>query len=243
MDNDVFEGYSGTYINDITFANDIMLIIVLLMLSFFAFLFRLNIPLYSKMIRNIRGGEQRYSIFLATEKDSFYFNAFMTFQTLLLCGILIFSFSVECGLLVPKTNSLNILQILGVLLLTLFIFFLFKKMFYAVFANIFTDKGASDILSYNQAAFCFWGIFLYIPVLWILLVGKYFFIAATLVIISYLIFRIFLLNRFFYIFFNKKTGLLFLSLYLCAQEIIPLVFLYKGLIYMYNIIEINNIWQ
>ncbi|MDR0394222.1 MAG: DUF4271 domain-containing protein [Tannerella sp.] len=46
-----------------------------------------------------------------------------------------------------------------------------------------------------------------------------------------------------HIFLNKNTGFLFFSLYLCAQEIIPLVFLYEGLIYMYNIIEKNNIWQ
>ena len=220
-----------------------MLFVILFLISAFAIIFRLNIPLIGKMISNISTGVQRQSIFETTEKDSFFFNTFMTFQTLLLFSIFIFYTTIEYKhLTIP--DPITMLTITGLLLITMFLFFLFKKLLYAIFGNIFADKAATKVIFTNhQAIFCIWGVFLYIPVLWILLVGKYFFIATFAVIISYLVFRLILAYRFFYIFFNKNTGLLFLSLYLCAQEIIPLVFLYEGLIYMYNIIEKNNIWQ
>ena len=238
-----FEGFTGIYLDNVSFSNDIMLLIVLLLLVVFAFIFRHNIPLFSKMLNNISSGVQRQSIFETAESDSFLFTSFMTFQTLLLCSIFIFSITIQYKN-INNPDATTTFTAIGVLIVTLFIFFLFKRALYALFGNIFTDKAANKMLFTNyQAIFCVWGIFLYFPVLWILLVGNYFFIAVIFMIISYLLFRIILIYRFFYIFFNRNTELLFFSLYLCAQEIVPLVFLYEGLIYIYNNIENNNIWQ
>lgn len=241
MNSPDFEGYTGTYINDITFSNDIMLTIVLVLLSAFALVFRLNVPLFGKMISNISAGERRQSIFETTENDSFFFNAFMTFQTLLLCSIFIFSIAVKYKYFI-KPGITPALLTIGTLLVFLFLFYLFKKALYAIFGYIFTERSTYQMMFTNyQALFCAWGIFLYLPVLWILLVGQHLLIAIIAMAISYLLFRLMLIFRFVYIFFNKNAGLLFLSLYLCAQELIPLVFLYEGLIYIYNIIEKNNI--
>ena len=243
MNSTDFEGYSGINLNDVTLSNDIMLLVVLILLSTFAFIFHLNRPLFSKMISNINSGEQRQSIFGTTENDSFLFSSFMTFQTLLLCSIFIFASVTEHKYLI-NPDAATTFTVTGILLIIIFVFYLFKKSLYALFGHIFADNSAYKMLFTNyQAIFCIWGIFLYFPVLWILLVGKYFFIAFIFIIISYLLFRTTLIFRFFYIFFNKNTRLLFFSLYLCGQEIVPLVFLYEGLIYMYNIIEKNNICQ
>ena len=220
-----------------------MLLFVLLLLTTFAIIFRLNVPLFGKMISNINATEQRQSIFETTEKDSFLFNVFMTFQSLFLCSIFIFLFTIEYKYFIRPDVSTTFSAIC-ILLLILLIFLLLKISLFTLFGRLFADKSANKMLFTNyQALLCIWGIFLYLPILWIFLVGKYFFIAFILFIISYLIFRIILIYRFFCIFFNKNTGLLFFSLYLCAQEIVPLVFLYEGLIYIYSIIEKNNIWQ
>lgn len=238
-----FEGYTGIHLNDTTFSSDILLIVVIVLLSAFALIFRLNIPLFGKMISNINAGEQRQSLFDTTERDSFLFNAFMTFQTLLLFSIFLFSTVAEYNHFTnPNTPITLIITI--ILLIILFLFYLFKKVIYNIFGRIFVEKSVCKMMFVNyQGLFCTWGVSLYLPVLWMLLVGKYALVAYTLFAISYLSFRITLIHRFARIFFNKNTGLLFFSLYLCAQEIIPLVFLYEGLIYMYNIIEKNNIWQ
>ena len=243
MDSVYFEGFTGANLGNITFSNDIMLLIVLLLLSAFAMIFHLNEPLFDKMISNINVGRQRQSIFDATAKDSFFFNSFMVFQALLLCSIYIFSAIVEYKYIIKPDTAITLTTI-SALFVILLLFSFFKKAIYAIFGRIFTDRTITKILFTNQQAlFSIWGISLYVPVLWILLVGKYFFAATALMIISYLLFRAILIYRFIYIFYNKNMGILFFSLYLCAQEIVPLFFLYEGLIYIYNIIEKNNIWQ
>ncbi|MDR0699767.1 MAG: DUF4271 domain-containing protein [Tannerella sp.] len=242
--NDIdFEGYSGIYLNNATFSNDIMLFVVLILLSTFALIFRLNLPLFGRVINNIHANEQRQSIFDTTQRDSFLFNLFMNFQTLFLSGIFIFLLSVNYNFFTRPDITTTVLVISGLFVVSL-TFYLFKRSIYGIFGYIFLEKDIYKITVVNyQALFCIWGISLYLPILWILLVGEYFYIAYIMFIISYLSFRVTFIYRFIYIFFYKNTGLLFLSLYLCSQEIIPLIFLYEGLIYMYNIIETNNIWQ
>jgi hypothetical protein len=242
--NDIdFEGYSGIHLNNTTFSDDILLLVVLLLLTTFSFLFRLNTRLFAGMINNIYTSRIRQNVFDTRQRDSFLFNCFMIFQTLLLSSIFIFLASVDDNLFIKPDITTTFLVIAG-LFAALLAFYLLKKGIYAVGGSIFAEKKSYKMMFMNyQALFCVWGVFLYIPVLWILLTGNYSYVAYILFIISYLLFTIILIYRFVHIFFYKDTGLLFLSLYLCSQEIVPLVFLYEGLIYMYNIIETNNIWQ
>ena len=244
MINDIdFEGYTGIQLTNFPFLNDTMLVIVLILLSVFAWIFRQNFPLFSKMISNINAGQQRQSIFETTEKDSFLFNLYMTFQSHLLLSIFLFSFAVEYKFITKPDISSAMLSI-GVLLIFIFAFYLFKRSLYAIFGYIFVDKQAYKTMFTNfQALFCTWGILLYIPILWILLIDKYFFLAVIFMIISYVVVLLIFSLRSVYIFFNKNTGILFLSLYLCAQELVPLIFLYEGINYTYNIIEAHTIWQ
>jgi hypothetical protein len=243
MDSTYFEGYTGIYLNNMTFSNDILLLAVFILLFIFACVFRFNRPLFGKMIADANANEQRQSIFDTTQKDRFLLNLFMNFQALLLCSIFFFLVCAEYGFFINPDMPETLLTT-ALLFVVLLVFYFFKRCIYAVFGHVFLESDARKTMFMNcQALFCVWGISLYIPVLWILLIGEYFFVPYSLFIISYLIYRAILIYRFIYIFSYRNTGLLFLSLYLCGQEIIPMVFLYEGLIYMYNIIETNNIWQ
>ena len=243
MESSDFEGYMGNYLQNITFSNDIMLVIVLVFLTIFAVIFRLNSSLFSKMISNTIAGEQRQSIFETTEKDSFLFNTFMIFQTLLLFSIYLFSASVKYKFILHIDIKTTLLSI-GLLLFLFFIYYLFKRVLYAIFGIVFLEKATNKMLFINyQALLSTWGIALYFPVLWILLFDTYVFISVIMLIFSYILFKIIHIFRFIPVFFRKNTGILFLSLYLCGQEIAPLVFLYEGMVFTYNIIERNNTWQ
>ena len=243
MNNADFEGYTGIHLQNISFSNDIMLVIVLIFLAVCAFIFQLNFPLFSKMISNTVAGDQRQSIFETTEKNSFLFTAFMTFQTLLLCSIYFFSAAARYKI-IRNTDIRTTLLSIGVLLVLFFIYYLFKRVLYAIFGIIFFEKSTNKMLFANyQALLSAWGILLYFPVLWILIFDAFLFITVIALIFSYILFKIIFVLRFIYVFYKKYTGFLFLSLYLCAQEIAPLVFLYEGLVYTYNIIERNNAWQ
>ena len=237
MINADFKGYTGELIHGVALSHDLLLTIILVMLAAFAWMFRINVPLFGKMARNINAGEKIQSIFETTEKESFLFNAFMLFQTLFLFCVFLFWAAVKYRyILDPDVDKM--FRALGALFVLFVSFYLFKITLYALFGSVFIEKPTRKSMFTNyQALFRTWGITLYLPVLWILLFNQYFFIPVIVFIISYLTFRAILLLRFFYIFFNKNTGILFFSLYLCAQEIAPLVFLYKGMVYTYNFIE------
>ena len=242
MDNADLEGLEGIQLHNGTFSNDIIIVVVLILLSVFAWAFRQNIPLFGKLLSNIYAGEQRQSIFETIEKDSFLFNTFMTFQTLLLISIFMFSIAVKFSFIVLLDYSTTLLSFGGFFVLIV-LFYHFKKGLYALFGAVFIETSANKMMFKNyQALFCLWGVALYLPVICVLLFDTHLLLIITL-LISYLAFRAILAFRFINIFYNKNTGFLFLSLYLCAQEIVPLVFLYEGMVYIKSVIEIKNTWQ
>ena len=243
MDNADFEGYTGIYIQNITLSNDIMTAIVLILLAVCALIFQLNFPVFNNMISNTFAGDQRQRIFETTEKNSFLFTVFMTFQTLLLLSIYFFSASVRYRHMLNADIRTTFLSI-GLLLVLFFIYYLFKRFLYAIFGTVFFEKPTNTMLFANfQALLSTWGIVLYVPVLWMLIFDDHLYITVIMLIFSFLLFKIIFVLRFVYVFYKKYTGFLFLSLYLCAQEIAPLVFLYEGMVFTFNIIERNNAWQ
>lgn len=226
-----------------TFLNDVMLVLVFVLLSVFAWIFRLNTSLFGKMISNIYAGNQRQSIFGTTEQDSFLFNAYLTFQTLLMFSIFVFSALVKSNYLTHPSLAKTFLS-LGVILLLFAIFYLLKRALHTFFGIIFLEKSFNSIILTNfQSLFCVWGVVLYLPVFWILIFDAHFFFSFIILIISYLILIVVSSLRIINIFYNKNTGFLFLILYLCGQEIVPLVLLYEGMVYIFKIIEVNNTWQ
>ena len=88
-----------------------------------------------------------------------------------------------------------------------------------------------------------WGVSLYVPVLWLIFVEKYRLIPVILLFILYISCRLVIIYKTIRIFHKKNAGFLYISLYLCTQEILPLVLLYEGTVYLYNFIETNTLWH
>ena len=243
MDETNLDGITEIGLFEATFSNDIMLAIVILLLSLFAWIFRMNAPLLGKLIGNISASEQRQSIFKTTENDTFLFNSFMTCQTILLCSVFLFSIAVKYQY-IPHPDTTTTFLFLALFFVLFFLFFLLKNALYALFGTVFVEKAKNIMMFTNfQALFCLWGVTLYLPVLWVLLYNTHLFVGFIILFISFLAYKAVLSLRFFYIFYNKNTGFLFFCLYLCAQEIVPLVLFYKGMVYIYRIIETNFTWQ
>ena len=88
-----------------------------------------------------------------------------------------------------------------------------------------------------------WGICLYIPALWLVFVGSSIQIPVLLFVFFYILCRFVIIYKTIRIFHRKNSSFLYISLYLCGQEILPLVFLYEGIIYLYNFIESSTLWH
>ena len=114
----------------------------------------------------------------------------------------------------------------------LFLFYQFKQCCYYLLGSVFSDPDKYKLwkTSYN-AIMGIWGVSLYVPVLWLVFVGTYVTIPIVMFCILYILCRFVIIYKTIRIFHKKSTGLLYISLYLCGQEILPLVFLYEGMVY------------
>ncbi|MDR3309007.1 MAG: DUF4271 domain-containing protein [Tannerella sp.] len=235
--------FTGIALNGTGFSNDFLLLVTLLLLIVCSIVLRTNSFLFGKLLVNLNADERRQSITETTESDTFFFVIFMSFQTTILLSIFMFSYGVENGYFIPSGYFSGLLVLTTIMLLLLVFFIINYGVIYFT-GRIFDDRSKYLTLFSNfQSMFCLWGISLYLPVIYILVLGEYNSTAYILLIISYLLYRIMFIYRFIYIFFNQKAGFLFFSLYLCALEMTPLVCLYEGMIYIFNIIETNNLWH
>jgi hypothetical protein len=188
------------------------------------------------MLSNISISSERQSIFETTVHDSVLFSVFMLVQTSLLLGVFTFTSAVEYGYIVQPDITTSFTAI--VLFTLCFIaFYTVSRCLYLYVGVIFTENAEYKLMLTNfQALYCTWGLTLYVPVLWVIFIGRFYNVALILLIISYITFRILLISRFFNIFFNENTRFLFFLLYLCTSEMALLVFMFEGMTILYNYI-------
>ena len=243
MDVDMFEGYTGIRWGSEQLMYDFFLLIIIVLLSIFALIFRTCYPLVEKMIRGFISIKERQNLFDTPTKENFFFTGFMGFQTLFLSAV--FLFLAYCRI----TDSLywihfSDLILLIVIFILLCLFYLLKRFLYFIYGRTMAGKDKFKIWTNNyNAAFFMWGILLYLPVLWLMFDQIHFTSILFLFVFTYILFRFYVIYIKIHIFYHKNTGLLYFCLYLCALEIVPLLFLYESLSYLQNVIETSVLWQ
>ncbi|MDR1980476.1 MAG: DUF4271 domain-containing protein [Tannerellaceae bacterium] len=240
---DIFEGYVGIRLWDEQLVNDVIFSLLLVQLIAFSLVFRSNLHLFLKMMKDVFYFRERHSIFENVTGNDFFYTAFMTFQTLSLCSIAAYIAGKNLGYINYPDLSTNLFSI-GLIFFVLLSFYLFKQVIYNALGSVFAKPGNHALWRTNYHAITgLWGILLYIPVLWLVFVGAQITIPVILFVFFYIVYRFTVLYKTIRIFHFGKTGFIYIILYLCAQEILPLVFLYKGTVYLYNFIDGNTIWH
>ncbi len=241
---DLFEGYVGIRLWNGQMVDDVIFSLLFVLLLLFAIVFRANVQLLLKMWKDAFLMKERKNLFdERIQKSGWFFHNFMIFQALFLCSIAFTVTGRIYGLLNP-VNSAQIILYIGITGFVLFLYYQFKRLSYSVFGSVFAEADKYNFwrTSYN-AIMGVWGISLYIPVLWLAFVGSRVTIPIVMFIILYILCRFVIIYKTIRIFYKKSTGLLYISLYLCGQEILPLVFLYEGIVYLYNFIETSTLWH
>lgn len=239
-----FEGYIGIHLWNGQLVKDVLYILLSVFLFCFAILFRTHFSEFVKTVKTAIFMKQRQSIFddNAVKRNQFY-HVFMNFQGLFLSSLALFVMGWNKGLSIPQTLP-SIFLIIGGLLGVLIVFYALKQLSYFAIGCVFTSMEKYTLWKSNYNSIMeIWGVSLYFPVIWLIFVGKYVNLAFSLFILLYIISRFVLIYNMIRIFHLERYGLLYLSLYLCGQEILPLLFLYKGVIYLYNIVEIGILWH
>ena len=223
--------------------HDILVFTLIVLLSVFAYAFHTCYPLLMKMIRGLISLKERQNLFDTPTRESVFFNVFMRFQSLFLSAILFFLLFCRITRIQEK-DVRQAMSLVGIFLILLISLYLLKRLLYYLYSSVFIPKGKYKLWNTTyHTLFYFFGIFLYLPVLLLILDSKRFVIALILSVVLYILFRTVTIYVKIRIFFDKNNGFLFLITYLCAQEMIPLLFLYESLTYLHNIIGSSILWQ
>lgn len=244
---DLFEGYTGIQIGEYQLVKDVIFAILLFLFLTFALIFNSHFRQFSKMMKNVVHVKQRQSLFEVTfgniKESRQLFHAFMIFQTLLLCAL--FAYYTGITLLHLPIGSLStVLSCIAVSLSVITLFYFFKQGFYALFGGTFTDQEYTKLWRINYIATVeLWGVVLYPLVILSFFSNTEPFICLLVFLFLYVLCRFIIFHKSVRIFQTKKDRLLLFLLYLCAQEIMPLFLLFRGVEYLYNFIETSTLWR
>ncbi|MDR1332435.1 MAG: DUF4271 domain-containing protein [Tannerella sp.] len=243
MGTSYFDGYTGIRLGDGQFYYDILLLSVILLSALYSAVLRYFYPLLVKMSKDLMSLKERQSIFDTDVRKNVFFDGFMQFQAVFLvtvfCFLAYFQYAGRQNLDISPSFAGLCIFFGAVCLYTIF-----KRLMYYAYGRIFSEKDEHELWSTSyDTIYYLWESALYFPVLWLIFDGRHAVAAFVLFLFIYILFRIAVVYITIRIFYNKNTGILYLSLYLCAQEIIPLLFLYEGFKYLHNIIQTSTLWH
>jgi len=232
-----FEGFTWIDWGDGLLIYDILVFVLIILLSVFAYAFYTCYPLFAKMFRGLISLKERQNLFDSQTRESAFLNVFLGFQALFLSAVILFLVYLR----IAKIQEQGVLQamiLLSKFLFILFLFYLLKRFLYYLYSSVFTTKGKHKLWNTTyHTLFYFYGILLYLPILWLTLDRERFFGALIFFFAIFSFFRIAAIYVKIRLFYDKNNGFLHLILYLCAQEIVPLLILYESLTYLRNVIE------
>ncbi|MDR0348559.1 MAG: DUF4271 domain-containing protein [Tannerella sp.] len=243
MGAEIFEGYIGIRFGHEQLIRDILFSTVFLLLICFASIFRSCLPLFIKTIKECISAKERHNLFDPAMKGNLFFRSFLKSQTLLLSTVFLYLVYINHSHINDQT-VINAFITLGLFFAVTVLFYFFKQCLYLLYGRVLCEKNKYKLWNTNYDTLSYlWGISLYLPVLWLMFNNSSLKTALLLFLFSYILYRISVNYITIRIFYNKNSGVLFLSSYLCAQEITPLLFLYEGLNYLQNIIETSTLWH
>lgn len=240
-----FEGYVGIRLWDGQLVDDVIFALLMLLLVVFALVFRLHSRLFVKMVKDAFLVKERQSLFdeVIVEKNDLFFRGFLIFQILFLSSLALVAIGKTYGL-INYVEWQTVLWATSLFFCVLLLYYVVRRGSYFLLGYVFAspDQYKQWLTSYH-AVMGIWSISLYFPVIWLMFVGVYAKWAIALFYLLYIASRFVIIYKTIRIFHTKSTGFLYINLYLCGQEILPLVFLYEGMVYLYNFIETSTLWH
>ena len=198
--------------------------------------------LLPSMVSELFSQKDRKSIFSATVSNEVYGKLQLCLQTVIISSIFIYKvFSTHFQVIDMSVK--NALLLIGGSSLLMILFIFYKWLAYFVVGKVFFGKESfSQWMGSFSSLIGIMGVILFVPVLFMFYIDSIYTFCLIFIVICLLLFVIIAIYKTFVLFFHDISLLLHLFLYLCAQEIIPLLFLYKGLVYLFNIAESNILW-
>lgn len=240
----MFEGYVGIRLWSGQLMEDVWFSILFVLFFLFAIQARIHVKSFIKIFRNLgfstssKSGNTDLSIYYSKS-----LHIFLIVQALILTTVAITQEAYHLGFL-NSIDKNKLLFALSLTFLSVVLFYLIRRIIYYLLIYTFgrPETYRQWVILYNSII-SVWGIALYIPVVGMSFLGNYHIWAVCLFILFYILFRFAIIYKSIRLFYIKKFDLFYLSLYLCAHEILPLLISYKGFVFLYNFIEKSALWH
>ncbi len=240
-------GYAGERIENDNMAYDFFFLTFLTCFFLIAFVFakgKKNIALMSNVLFS---SKSRQSIFFETTGKDLRDKFLLVLQFAIIMSV--FFFIWQKDIYNDSHNAeINIVQSILIILaffVVIFIYMGYKWLSTWIISKIFFNENSFENWKETYTAMvCLGGIAIFIPVLLLYYIPIGQFYDYILIILCFFISRLLIIHKSFVLFFPKINQILYLILYLCTQEIIPLFLLYKGLMVLFNMMvdKTTTLW-
>lgn len=238
----MFEGYVGIRLWEGQLFGDVIFSIELIMLLLFAISSRVQVKSFINMFRVCASNRSKMNPDISVYYSK-VLNSVLTVQAIILFSLALVQYEYANGYTyVVKEGKLEAYILLT--FFSVFVYYFLRRFSYKILIFIFASPEyyRQWKLNYNSIIGV-WGILMYVPVVAQSVSRGLSRVCVTLFILLYILSRFAIIYKSIRLFSIKKFDLFYLSLYLCAHEILPLWIMYKGLIYLYNFIEKSAIWH
>ena len=218
---------------------------ILFLICFFIIAYSISkkSKLISYMLNSVFRFKDRQNLFFTPIDNDLYTKILLCIQsTILIPIILLCIFTQRYS---PTNESISYLSIfIGSSFLLLNIFLLYKYLSYRLVGYVFFKKEAVDQwLDDFYSILALSGIILFLPTLIMFYIDKAYYFCYYFILLYFIFVLILIIYKNFVLFFQDRRLLLYLFLYLCAQEIMPLFLLYKGVVYLFITVQKDNLWH
>ena len=216
--------------------------ILFLLFFFISIWFLRKEKLLSFMLESLFRRKERQSKFFTLVHNELGVKLLLCLQTVVLSSISIYyTFHYFTGFSIDSANQLFLF--LATVSLAVLIYFLYKFLMSTLIGNVFFQK--EQVQLWNESFFSIIslsGLVLLIPTLLLFFLPQTFLFCFSFLVLYFLFVVALMTYKVYTIFFARKSLLLYFILYLCAQEILPLYFLYKVLVYLFNTMQTGILW-
>ena len=189
------------------------------------------------MFNNLIRLKSRQSIFFETTSHELKSRFLLLSLSVLLSSAVGYYFFFEVHL-EGFPDFLGSLAAISLFFILILLYLLYKWVGYKVISYAFFNKRCYDQWFESwMALISLHALLLFVPALLLFYVPELLQVNVVLLFLCFFIIRVAVIYKSYMIFFNNLTRLHYFFLYLCAQEIIPLFLLYKGMSRIFNMLE------
>ena len=231
----MMSGFSGVQLPFSQNFQSIFFLLFALCFVILAFWFSKEGPTLAANFKNIfSGGVRSRTIFKEQITASgVWSELFLVVQTVLICTIVIFTFSWDKG--ISDFSLKNTVFIFLSIFLGILLYIVLKYLIYRLISYIFIEWGMNEWTEKYFRVVELTGLLIFIPAMFYVFVPEYAKVAFYSLIIIFFIITLTVFWNLLNIFAKNRIGLFNYFLYLCAIEIVPFFLIYKGVIWMINI--------